>query len=292
MGKKEGNIIYKRLVRSYLSSVISITLILLLVGVVCLFLVNARYISNYFKENISVSAFVVMDADEAKVVELKKRIETADYSKEVEIITKEQGIKEMKELLGEGFMDIFDFDPIPLSLDIKLNADYVSNDSMLVVKSILLEEPIIEEVVYQESLMDVLNANIEKIGIALGIFVLFLLFISSVLIAGTVRLNVYAKRFTIHTMRLVGAKKSFIIRPFVIQAGFQGLISGFLAVICLIGVIFMIKNKFYQMFLLFNVNSLGFVLIFVVFLGVIICMLSTIVVVNRIISISKDELYY
>ena len=292
MGKKETNIIYRRLVRSYLSSVISITLILLLVGIVCLFLVNARSVSNYFKENISISAFIRMDASGEMVEELKGRIEKADYSKEVIVITKEQGMREMRELLGDSFMDVFDMDPIPLSFDIKLNADYVSKDSMAVTELVLMNEPLITEVVYQESLMDVLNSNIEKIGLALGVFVIFLLFISMVLISSTVRLNVYAKRFTIHTMRLVGAKKSFIIKPFVTQSVFQGLISGFLAVLGLIGVIFMIKNKFYQMFLLFDMRSMAFVLIFVILLGVVICVLSTIIVVNRIISISKDELYY
>ena len=292
MGKKETNIIYRRLIRSYLSSVISITLILLLVGIVSLFLVNARSVSNYFKENISISAFIRMDATDAMVEELKGKIDKADYSKEVAIITKEQGIREMRDLLGDSFMDVFDMDPIPLSLDIRLNADYVSKDSMMVTESTLMNEPLITEVVYQESLMDVLNSNIEKIGLMLGIFVIFLLFISTVLIGSTVRLNVYAKRFTIHTMRLVGAKKSFIIKPFVFQSVFQGLISGFLAVLGLIGVIFMIKNKFYQMFLLFDMRSMAFVLIFVILLGVVICVLSTIIVVNRIISISKDELYY
>ena len=292
MGKKETNIIYRRLIRSYLSSVISITLILLLVGIVSLFLVNARAVSNYFKENISISAFVRMDASNEMVEELKGRIEKEDYSKEVVVITKEQGMREMRDLLGDSFMDVFDMDPIPLSLDIRLNADYVSKDSMMVTESKLMNEPLITEVVYQESLMDVLNSNIEKIGLMLGVFVIFLLFISTVLIGSTVRLNVYAKRFTIHTMRLVGAKKSFIIKPFVIQSVFQGLISGFLAVLGLIGVIFMIKNKFYQMFLLFDMRSMAFVLIFVILLGVVICVLSTIIVVNRIISISKDELYY
>ena len=292
MGKKETNIIYRRLIRSYLSSVISITLILLLVGIVSLFLVNARSVSNYFKENISISAFIRMDATDAMVEELKGKIDKADYSKEVTIITKEQGMREMRDLLGDSFMDVFDMDPIPLSLDIRLNADYVSKDSMMVTESTLMNEPLITEVVYQESLMDVLNSNIEKIGLMLGIFVIFLLFISTVLIGSTVRLNVYAKRFTIHTMRLVGAKKSFIIKPFVFQSVFQGLISGFLAVLGLIGVIFMIKNKFYQMFLLFDMRSMAFVLIFVILLGVVICVLSTIIVVNRIISISKDELYY
>ena len=292
MGKKETNIIYRRLIRSYLSSVISITLILLLVGIVSLFLVNARSVSNYFKENISISAFVRMDATDAMVEELKGKIDKADYSKEVTIITKEQGIREMRDLLGDSFMDVFDMDPIPLSFDIRLNADYVSKDSMMVTESKLMNEPLITEVVYQESLMDVLNSNIEKIGLMLGIFVIFLLFISTVLIGSTVRLNVYAKRFTIHTMRLVGAKKSFIIKPFVFQSVFQGLISGFLAVLGLIGVIFMIKNKFYQMFLLFDMRSMAFVLIFVILLGVVICVLSTIIVVNKIISISKDELYY
>ncbi len=292
MAKNESNILYRRLLRSYFSSVISISLVLFLVGMTGVLVVNARSVSNYFKENITVTAVLSVEADEADASSLADDLQGTGYIKDVRIITKEEGVEEMKEVLGDDFMDVFEVNPIPVSLELQVAADYVSTDSLAVIETALRENPSVEDVVYQQSLVELLNANLERIGLVAGIFVLLLLFISVVLINNTVRLNVYARRFTIHTMRMVGATRSFITRPFVGQAFFQGLISGAVADVFILGALYLIRNEFYQLFSLFDAMLLGAVMAVVVLLGILICMVSTSAGVRSLISLNKNELYY
>jgi cell division transport system permease protein len=291
MGKKESNILFRRLIHSYLSSVVSISLVLFLVGIAGIVAANAKGVSDFFKENIAVSAIMNVEVSEVEAGAVAKEFLKKRYVKAVDIVSKEQGVKEMKELLGEDFLSVFESNPIPVSLDIQVNAEYFSKDSLAMVQRELQMDPMVAEVVYQESLVDLLNANLEKIGLVLGIFILLLMFISFVLINNTVRLNVYSKRFTIHTMRLVGATKGFICRPFAGQAFFQGIISSSIAVLALIGVLYIVRNEFNQMFLLFDMKVLGIVLLGVIVTGILICLLSTIFVVRRLISLTNDELY-
>ena len=292
MAKSENNILYRRLLRSYFSSVISISLVLFLVGMAGVLIVNARSVSNYFKENITVTAVLSVEADDADASALADELERAGYIKDVKIITKEEGVEEMKEILGEDFMDVFEVKPVPASLELQISADYISTDSLSVIEEALYAYPAVDDVVYQQSLVELLNANLERIGLIIGVFVLLLLFISVVLINNTVRLNVYAKRFTIHTMRLVGATKGFITRPFVGQAFFQGLISGAVADVFILGALYLIRNEFYQLFSLFDAMLLGAVMAGVVILGMLICMISTSAGVRSLISLNRNELYY
>ena len=292
MAEKEGNILYRRLLRSYFSSVISISLVLFLMGMTGVLIVNAKSVSNYFKENIMVSAVLNVEADEADASELADNLEKNRYVKDIRIITKEEGVEEMKEMLGDDFLDVFEVNPIPVSLELQISADYISMDSLKVIEDALYEYPAVDEVVYQQSLVELLNANIERIGVVTGVLVLLLLFISVVLINNTVRLNVYSKRFTIHTMRLVGATKGFITRPFVGQAFFQGLIAGSVADVFILGALYLIRNEFYQLFSLFDAMLLGLVMVAVIVLGVLICLVSTAAGVRSMISLTKNELYY
>lgn len=291
MRKKESNILFRRLFHSYLSSVVSISLVLFLVGIAGIVAANAKGVSDFFKENIAVSAIMNVEVSEVEAGAVAKEFLKKRYVKAVDIVSKEQGVKEMKELLGEDFLNVFESNPIPVSLDIQVNAEYFSKDSLAMIQRELQMDPMVAEVVYQESLVDLLNANLEKIGLVLGVFILLLMFISFVLINNTVRLNVYSKRFTIHTMRLVGATKGFICRPFAGQAFFQGIISSSIAVLALIGVLYIVRNEFNQMFLLFDMKVLGIVLLGVIAIGILICLLSTIFVVRRLISLTNDELY-
>jgi cell division transport system permease protein len=292
MAKKESNILNRRLIHSYLSSIISISLVLFLVGVAGLVAVNAGAVSNYFKENIKISALLNLETTDQEAISFAEELQKKEFTKSVEIISKEQGVKEMKALLGEDFLSVFETNPIPISLDIQVSAQYVTADSLKKVEETLREMPLVDDVAYQESLVELLNANLEKMGLVLAVFILLLLFISFVLINNTVRLNVYSKRFTIHTMRLVGATKGFISRPFIGQAFFQGLISGSVAVLALLGVLYLIRNEFNQLFLMFNFSLLAYVLLGVILLGVLICIISTIFVVRRLVSLTNDELYY
>lgn len=292
MASSETNILNRRLLRSYFSSVISISLVLFLVGMVGVLVVNARSVSNYFRENITVTAVLGVEADEADASDLADELEKTGYVRNIRIVTKEEGIEEMKDILGDDFMEVFDVNPIPVSLELQIAADYVSTDSLLVIESSLRGFPVVEDVVYRQSLVELLNANIERIGMVAGIFVVLLLFISVVLINNTVRLNVYAKRFTIRTMRLVGATKSFITRPFIGQAFFQGLIAGAIADVFILGSLYLVRNEFYQLFSLFDAMLLGIVMIAVIVLGIIICMSAAAVGVGSFISLTKNELYY
>ncbi len=292
MGKKEKNIIAKRLVHSYLSSTISISMVLLLVGMFATLAINARSVSDYFKENVTISVILNSDVTEADAHKIDRQIGALNAVKSTKYISKEQGTREMKELLGEDFLKIFESNPIPISIDVQLNAEYFHPDSLTQFRTQIEKNSQVDEVLYQNTLIEAINDNIERIGLVLMIFIALLLFVSFVLINNTVRLNVYSKRFSIYTMRLVGATRGFIRAPFLVQAVFQGLISALMAVLVLVGVLFVVKEQFAQLFDVFQPKLLMIVLSGTVALGVMICVVSTYFVVNKLVSLTNDELYY
>ncbi|MBQ2918393.1 MAG: ABC transporter permease [Bacteroidales bacterium] len=282
----------RRLANAYLSSVISISLVLLLVGVASMLLVNAKGVSDYFKENMQVSVLMKQNVSEEDAMAFCDRLENERYIRSTVYVSREQGERELARQLGDDFLDIFETSPIPVSIDVTLTAEYVSSDSLEVVRAELSESPLVDEVNYQRSLVDALNANLSRISLILAFFIALLLFISYVLINNTVRLNVYARRFTIHTMKLVGATRSFIRAPFLVQAAFQGIFSAFLAIIALLGILFFMRSEFEQMFEIFRLELLLMVMGIVMVSGLLICLTSTYFVVNKLVSLKKDELYY
>lgn len=292
MASGENRIIGRRLVNAYLSSVISISLVLLLVGVASLLLVNARSVSDYFKENMQVSVMLNPDVPDDRASGFQSELEMMPFIRSTEFISKEQGAEEMSELLGEDFLKVFDTAPIPVSIDVTLDAAYVSADSLEVVRKTIMASPLVDEVVYQQSLVEALNANLSKISSVLAVFIVLLLFISFVLINNTVRLSVFDKRFVIHTMKMVGATRSFIRAPFLVQAFFQGIFAAIMAIIMLLAVLFVIRSEFMQMFEIFSLDLLLVVMGIVIASGVVICLSSTWFVVGKLVSLSKDELYF
>ena len=291
MASGENKLIRRRLVGAWLSTVISISLVLLLVGVAGLLVANAKSVPDYFKENMQISVLMKQEVGEDEVMEYVSELDAMPFIKSTKLISREQGTREMADLLGEDFLDVFETAPIPVSVDVTLKADYVSSDSLEVVKGEIGKSALVDEVVYQQSLVDRLNTNLGKISAVLGVFIVLLLFISFVLINNTVRLNVFSRRFTIHTMRLVGATKSFIRAPFLVQAVFQGLFSALLATLMLVGILFFVKSEFEQLFEVFRPDLLLIVIGVVILAGVVICTVSTALVVGRLVSLSKDELY-
>ena len=287
----ENKLIRRRLVGAWLSTVISISLVLLLVGVAALLVVNARSVSDYFKENMQVSVLMKQEVDDDEAMEYVAELDAMPFIKSSKFVSREQGTKEMAELLGEDFLKVFETAPIPVSIEVTLKADYVSTDSLGVVKKEIRRSGIVDEVVYQQSLVEKLNTNLKKISVVLGVFIVLLLFISFVLINNTVRLNVFSRRFTIHTMKLVGATKSFIRAPFMVQAVFQGLFSALLATLMLVGILFFVRSEFAQLFEVFRLDLLLVVIGVVILSGVVICTISTALVVGHLVSLSKEELY-
>ena len=292
MSSGENKLIRRRLAGAWLSSVISISLVLLLVGVASLLLINAKSVSDYFKENVQISVLMGQDVTEDQAMDYATTLDAIPFIKGTRFISKEEGTRDMKDMLGEDFLNVFETAPIPVSVDVTLKADYVSADSLEMVKKVISSSPLVDEVVYQQSLIDKLNTNLGKISLILGVFVLLLLFISFVLINNTVRLNVFSKRFTIHTMKLVGATKSFIRGPFLGQAVFQGLISALLATLILLGILFFVRKEFVHLFEVFSMDLLLVVIGIVILSGILICLVSTYFVVGKLVSLSNDELYY
>ena len=292
MGKHENKMMRRRLANAYMSSVISISLVLLLVGVAALLLLNARSVSDYFKENMEVSVVMAPGVSDEDALSFMDRLDDEPFVNSAEFISREQGEREMVELLGEDFLDILESSPVPASISLTLHASHVSSDSLEVVKTQIVSDPLVEEVSYQKGLVDALNANFTRISAVLAVFIVLLMFISYVLINNTVRLNVFARRFTIHTMKLVGATKAFIRAPFLGRAAVQGLISALLANGALVGLLYVLKNRFGQLVDVLSLDVFIIVACIVFVAGLVICVSSTFFVVNKLVALKKDELYY
>ncbi len=281
----------RRLVSAWISTVISLSLVLLLIGVGTLLLVNAKAVSDYFKENLQVSVLLKEQVQEEEALSYEQEVASLPGVRSTRFISREQGVEEMSRLLGRDFLDVFETAPVPISIDVNLEAEYVSSDSLALMQAVLQQSPLVEEVVYQTSLVDALNQNLQKISLLLLILVALLLFISFVLIANTVRLDLYSRRFSIHTMHLVGATRRYIRAPFVGRAALQGLFAALVAILLLVGGLFILRDEFAQLFQIFTLESLLLVMGVMVVAGVGICAISTVLVVNRLVGDGRDQIY-
>ena len=291
MQNLSNRLVRRRLFGAWVSTVISISLVLLLVGVASILLLNARSVSDYFKENLQVSVLMKQDVTEEQALAYQSSLAGLPGVKATTFISREQGIEEMAQMLGRDFLDVFSTAPVPVSIDVNLEAAYVSPDSLEVVKTALSASPLVDEVVYQTSLVEALNANLQKIGLVLGVLILLLLFISFVLIGNMVRLNVFSRRFTIHTMQLVGATRGFIRAPFIGQSALQGLFAALVAILLLVGGLFILRKEFVQLFEIFRLDTLLATMGIVIVSGVLICVVSTWIVVGRLVRFDRDQLY-
>ncbi|MBQ7575635.1 MAG: permease-like cell division protein FtsX [Bacteroidales bacterium] len=292
MAKKEQNIVRRRLIRSYITSVISISLVLTMVGAAAMFWVSAGNVASYFKENMAVSLILKQHVEEADARAFADSLAKAPDVRSAEYISRERGEEELEALLGEDFLSVFESTPVPVSVEMRLDGSMISKDSLALIRARLMEDDRVEEVVYQESTVEALNANVKKIALVLSVFIVVLLVISSALINNTVRLNIYARRFTIHTMRLVGARSSFISRPFVSQALIQGAVAGILADLILLAALLWVRSSSELLYSLFDKTMVACVMVGLVLLGMLICSLSALLVTRKISYSSKDDLYY
>lgn len=292
MSKKENKMMRRRLANAYLSSIVSISLVLMLIGLASLLILNTGSVSDYFKENLKVSVILKQEVTEKQGEKLQSELETLPYVNTARYVSREEGTEELKKMLGDDFLSVFETSPVPTSIDLTLKAEYVSPDSIAMISNLLYERPEVDEVDCQESLVEALNANLARISLVLSVFIILLLFISFVLISNTVRLNVFSRRFTIHTMKMVGATRGFIRKPFVISAIWQGLLSAAIALL-VIGVgLILLKHSFSELFAILDSGMIAGTGVIVVVSGIIICVVSTWFVVGKLISLDKDDLYY
>ena len=282
----------RRLAGAYVSSALSIALVLLLVGLAALLSVNARNITRWFKENMQMEVLLHEEVSEPAAESYKATLDSLPYIKSVRLVTREEGVAELREMLGEDFLDVFESTSVPLSLELTLKADYVNADSLAMVSGHIKACPLVDEVESQVPLVDSLNANLSRISLILGVFILLLLFISFVLIGNTVRLGIYARRFTVHTMQLVGASRAFIRRPFMRDSFVLGLVSSLFTIAVLGGGIWFAQKSVPQLAGLFSPVGLAIVAGIILVVGVGICLITTWSVVGRLVGMDKDKLYY
>lgn len=291
MPSSNSSVTKRRLASSWISTVISLSLVLLLVGIGSMLLVNARAVSDYFKENLQVEVLMKDYVEEEEAAVYEMAIGAVPGVRATRLVSRDEGMEEMSQMLGRDFLDVFETAPVPVSVEVSLEAAYVSADSLAVIQELLADSPLVDEVVYQTSLVEALNQNLGKITLGLGVLVAVLLFISFVLMANTVRLDLFSRRFSIHTMQLVGATRAFIRAPFVGRAALQGLFAALIAILLLLGGLFFLKGEFAQLFSIFTLESLLEVMGIMLVAGVFICCISTYFMVNRLVAYNRDLIY-
>jgi cell division transport system permease protein len=275
----------------YISTIFSITLVLLMLGVLGLILVHAKNLSNYVKENIVLNIIVDEGAKEADVLQFQKELNTNPAVKQTQYVNKELAARNLTQDLGEDFVNFLGYNPLLSTVDVYLKADYANNKSIDALKANISKNPVVKEVIYQSSLIDMVNQNINTIGLIVLGFAAILLVISIALINNTIRLAIFSQRFIIKSMQLVGATKNFIRKPYILLAMLHGLIASFIAVIILLGLLFYAQKEIPEIVILRNYTEFGIVLLFLVGVGIFITAISTTFAVNRYLRLKIYDLY-
>ena len=292
MKNKETAFSKTRLRSSYLTLVISVSLVLFLLGVLGLILINARELSDYFRESLSFSVMLDDNAKEADMRMLQKDLDAKLYVKSTKYVSKDEAAAKMKVDLGEDFINYLGDNPLPPSIDVYLYAGFTAPDSVVKIEKYVLEYPFVKEVYYQESLLFLINENVRKISLFLLVISTFLFLIALTLINNTIRISIYSRRFIIRTMQLVGATHGFIRRPFLVQSAIHGFLSALIAMSLIMGLLYLIEKEFFMMFTFESTNLLILLGAAIIIIGVLINIISTFFSVNRYLSISEDKLYY
>ncbi len=292
MAKKDERLQRRKLQSSRATALISITLVLLMVGLLGLIVLHAQKLSEYVRENIGFSIIMKENVREAGIVQLQKTLDASRFVKSTEYITPEQAAEELQEELGEDFISFLGYNPLLPSIELKLKAEYTNIDSMEMIENELLANSDVKEIYYQKDLVHLINKNIRRIGLVLLGFSALLLVIAVALINNTIRLSVYSKRFLIKTMQLVGATGGFIRRPFLWYAVMQGLYAAFIAIICLGLLLYFFQKELPE---LVNLQDPGLILSLfglVLLTGIVLTYLSTWFAVKKYLRAKADRLYY
>jgi len=275
----------------YISTIFSITLVLVMLGVLGLILVHAKNLSNYVKENIVLNIIVDEGAKEADVLEFQKELNANPAVKQTQYVNKELAARNLTQDLGEDFVNFLGYNPLLSTVDVYLKADYANNKSIDALKASISKNPVVKEVIYQSSLIDMVNKNINTIGFIVLGFAAILLVISIALINNTIRLAIYSQRFLIKSMQLVGATKGFIRKPFILVAMLHGLIASFIAIIILLGLLYYAQQEIPEIIILRNYTEFGIVLLFLVGVGIFITAISTTFAVGKYLRLKIYDLY-
>lgn len=284
--------IIRRLISSYITTVISISLVLFMLGLIGIIALSSKRLSNYVKENISFSVFLKDDVKEADILKLQKNLDAAPYVKSTLFITKDMAAEQLKKDLGEEFVEYLEYNPLPQAIEVKYKAEYANPDSIALIERELKEFSQVSEVYYQKNLVSLINDNVNRISLIVLTFSILLLVVAMALINNTMRLSVYSKRFNIKTMQLVGATRSFIRWPFLKASVFQGVIASLISIGLLSAVIKVVDRELNSIISLNDFTLIGILFGLEIIVGVLITSLSSYFAVNKYLRLKSSELYF
>ena len=283
----------RRVAGSYFMSMMSIALVLFLLGVFALLMMHAQKLSNHLKENIGFEVVMNSNVKEANILNLQKELEAMPAVKSTEYITKEEAIQRLSEDLGEDFLQWLGNEENPLlpSINVSFNAAYANSDSLSVIEEQLLKNPNVKEIYYQKSLVNLINQNVKRIGFALIIASIALLFIAIALIRYTLRLSIYAKRFLVRSMLLVGATASYIRRPFIRSGISQGFFGALLADALLVLLLYGLTKRLPELTFVQDYRIIIGIFVGIIILGILLGGFSTRSALHKYLNADVDRLY-
>ena len=274
-------------------SLMSISLVLFLLGVFALLMMHAQKLSNHLKENIGFEVVMNSNVKEANILKLQQELDSMPAVKSTEYITKDEAIRRLSEDLGEDFLQWLGNEENPLlpSIDVRFNADWANNDSINLIQAQLKKNKDVKEIYYQKSLVNLINQNINRIGLALMIASLVLLIISITLIRNTIRLSIYSKRFLVRSMQLVGATPSYIRRPFIRSGITQGFFGALLADAFLALLLYGLTKRLPELTFVQDYKIIIGIFVGVLILGILLGGLSTRLALRKYLHADIDQLY-
>ena len=281
----------RRLISSYFSVVLSVFLVLFLLGVLGLFIINSKKLSDNFKEEIAMTVFFKNEAKDSTLKAFGNELKASKFVKSSVYVTKEQAAKQHTDIIGEDFMTFLGTNPLQNSYDIYLNAEYIDAVNIQKIERQLRANEMISDIIYDKQLVNLVNDNIKKVSMWILIISGFLAFIAVLLINSSMRLSIYSNRFIIKTMQMVGATKSFIRKPFIMRSIKLGIIGSVLAVIALLGLLFYLQSNFPNLGIMDNYVVISGVLISVLVFGILITWISTHFATQRFLNLRTDDLY-
>jgi cell division transport system permease protein len=281
----------RRLLSSYFSVVLSVFLVLFLLGILGLFVINSKKLSDDFKEEIAMTVFFKNEANDSIIASFKEELKTAKYVKSSVYVTKQEAAKTHTDVIGEDFMTFLGANPLQNSFDIYLNADYIDLNNISKIETKLRNNLMVSDVIYDKQLVNLVNDNIKKVSLWILIISAFLAVVAVLLINSSMRLSIYSNRFIIKTMQMVGATKSFIRKPFIWRSIKLGLIGSILAVLALIGTLIYLNNSYPNLGILDDPLMIGLVLLGVLTAGILITWISTFFATQRFLNLRTDDLY-
>lgn len=282
----------RRLISSYFSVVLSIGLVLFLLGLLGMLVLNAKKVSDHFKEQVVVTIYLKDSAKDVEIKQLEKSLALSEYVKSTEFVSKEQAAESMKAENGEDFMEFLGYNPLQNSIDVIVKADFVTAEQLQVISEEALTKSFVDEVRYDNDLVTLMNNNVKRISFWILVISGLFTVIAVLLINSSIRLSVYSKRFTIKTMQMVGATKQFIRRPFVWKSVRLGIIGAVLAMIGMAVVLYYVNKTFPELNLLNNTVLISMLFVGIFLMGIVITWISTFIATQRFLNLKTDQLYY